>query len=76
MKQQLEKIGIYDDATGNSLLHKNLVKSFFDVNNISGLGKTPRSVIKESFLIGPHGFLKVESIWIENKLITFMFFGG
>lgn len=32
--------------------------------------------VRESLLSGPGGFLKMESVWENNKLITMKLFGG
>lgn len=73
MLQELEKIGIRDNAAGRSLLRENLIQAYYTPNNILGPGKYVGQVIKESFLVGPHGFLVVQSTWQKNVLRTIMF---
>ena len=76
MLGELNKIGIRDNVEGRSLLRENLIQSYYTSNNILGPGKHAGEIVKESFLVGPHGYLVVQSTWQENVLRTIIFKGG
>ena len=71
---QLSKIGIYDDINGRDILSKHF-DDVFSSNSNTILSSSGRCEIY-SLLSGPGGFLGVKTIWENNKLITFIFFGG
>ena len=73
MLRELEQIGIRDNDIGRNILRNNLIRSYYTSNNILGPGKVAGTIIKESLLTGPYGFLLVHSIWEDNHLITMFF---
>jgi hypothetical protein len=74
MARQLNRIGIQGDAGGRALLTEHLTMTLNNPMNI--LRDEGSRTIRESLLGGPGGFLKMESIWEGNKLITMKLFGG
>jgi len=74
MASQLSQIGIGDTTAGRQLLMEHLAGILGDGSNIAGT--VGNRTIRESLLAGPGGFLKVQSIWEDAKLITGMLFGG
>ena len=73
MLRQLESIGLFDNAIGRNYLKEHL-KNTFKV--VKGINQPNGRVLRESFLMGPNGGVKVESIWEENKLISIIIIGG
>jgi hypothetical protein len=75
MENQLKKIGILDDEAGRKLVLENLTKAFNDPSSILKEQENGR-IVRESLLAGPDGFVKVESIWEDAKLVTVTILGG
>lgn len=71
---QLRKIGIHDNDIGRKLFYDHF-KNTFNINKKLIMGNSGRTMIN-SLLVGPGGFIGVQSLWEGNKLITFIFFGG
>jgi hypothetical protein len=67
MLRQLEKIGIFDNEAGRSLLKTHLESTY---KSTKGVLQSNGRHLRESFLMGPNGGLKVKSVWKKNKLIT------
>lgn len=67
MARQLNKIGIFDNASGRNYLKEHLIKTF---NSSKGILVKKGYLLRESMLMGPNGGIKIESIWKNNKLIT------
>ena len=74
MERQLNKIGIFDNAKGRSIVQEHLEAAFENTTN-GTLQKNGR-MLKESLLFGPNDSVKVQSIWEGNKLINVEIFGG
>jgi hypothetical protein len=74
MAKQLSRIGIFDNASGNSYLKNHLTEALNNPNNILKIQNNGR-IVRESLLMGPNGGLKMHSIWEGNKLITVELFG-
>ncbi len=72
MPQQLESIGLRDTGARRQLLTGNLKKVFRQ----SGVAQADGRILRESLLMRPNGGLKVQSIWEEDCLITFIVHGG
>ncbi len=72
MLRQLESIGIYDNQAGRSYLTEYLKNVFSTAESVF---QSNGRVLKESFLMGPNGGLKMKSIWDGNNLITIELFG-
>jgi len=67
MLRQLERVGIFDNTAGRSLLQNHL-KTIY--SGTKGMLQSNGRYLRESLLMGPNGGLKVESIWDGNRLIT------
>lgn len=74
MLKALEKIGIHDTPTSRIYIADHLEKVFYNPDNIAS--QNGNWVKRDSLLAGPRGFLKVESTWKANKLITIVLKGG
>lgn len=74
MQRQLNKIGIFDNAEGRSIVQEHLETAFKNTTN--GVVQKNGRMLKESLLTGPNGAVKVQSVWEGNKLITVEIFGG
>ncbi len=87
---ELRNIGINDDSVGRSYLENHLNSVLKDNSNIiktetrtyvaKELPNKPTfqyvSTTRESFLAGPMGGVKVESVWEGARLITIIIKGG
>ena len=67
--QQLERIGLPDTPETRSYLSSELQSAYSNPDNVVRVQPDCR-VVRESLLAGPRGFLKMETIWEDNKLIT------
>ena len=90
MENSLNRIGIFDNASGREYLSSHLNQVLNDASNISNteirsyIAKelpgcpeiTYTAVTKESLLMGPYGGLKLESVWDGNRLLTIVIKGG
>jgi RHS repeat-associated protein len=74
MERQLNRIGIFDNAEGRSIVQRHLEEAFENTTN--GVVQTNGRTMKESLLVAPNGIVKVQSIWEGNNLITVEIFGG
>ena len=74
MASQLSQIGIGDTAGGRQLLRDHLNGVVQDASNI--VKTEGERTTRESLLAGPGGFLKLQSVWDDSKLITGFLFGG
>ncbi len=66
MLERLQRIGIFDNETGRSVLKDHLQ----EVLQTPGIIQTNGRTLRESLLMGPNGGAKMQSIWEGNKLIT------
>lgn len=74
LARQLNRIGIQGDASGRQLLTEHFTMTLNNPMNIvleEGAKQT-----RESLLAGPGGFLKMRSVWQNNRLVTVFLFGG
>ena len=69
MLSDLRHIGLGDTAEARALLKNHFDGILADPGSVTGYGQEGR-IIRESYLQGPGGGLKLESIWEGNKLIT------
>ena len=75
MAKQLSNIGIEDTPEGRQYLQEEFTKAFNNPNSVATVQENGR-VVRDFLLAGPKGFLKVESVWEGNRLITAMLYGG
>ncbi len=90
MQSELSKIGIYDTPSSRELLNNHLKNVVNDSSNIlkiesrsyiaKELPGTPTvnytATVRESFLKGPNGGVKIESVWDGDRLLTIIVKGG
>ena len=90
MQSELSKIGIYDTPSSRELLNNHLKNVVNDSSNIlktesrsyiaKELPGTPTvnytATVRESFLKGPNGGVKIESVWDGDTLLTIIVKGG
>ncbi|MDV7745098.1 hypothetical protein PSH14_08280, partial [Enterococcus mundtii] len=90
MKNELSKIGILDTPTNRDFLSSHLKDVLKDSSNISKTesrsyvakelyGKPTvnyTATVRESFLKGPNGGVKIESVWDGDRLLTIIIKGG
>jgi len=74
MLNQVNRIGIYDNAAGRNILTEALNRVINDPSNIARIQDNGR-VVRESLLSGPGGVLKMETVWEGTRLITINLFG-
>ncbi len=74
MLQELRKIGINDTAEARAYVANHLTQILNDTSSIIQRGGD--RTVRESFLMGPTGGAKLESVWEGTKLITVKIFGG
>lgn len=74
LARQLNRIGIQGDANGRAIVTEHLTLALNNPMNI--VSQQGVRTVRESLLAGPGGFLKIESIWDGNKLITVKLLGG
>jgi len=65
---ELRRIGIHDTRTSRLYLTEHLRQVLGDPQNI--VSQDGSWLNRESLLAGPGGFLKLESTWYDNQLIT------
>jgi len=70
MLRLLESVGIFDTAENRNYLLNYLENIFYDETNIIEI-QTDERVIKDSLLIGKQGALRMQTVWSDDKLITF-----
>jgi len=75
MLRQLNRIGIFDNSNGRNYIMQAFINAFKDTSTIRQIQDNGR-VVREFFLMGPYGGVKIQSIWEGAKLITFEIFGG
>ncbi len=75
MLQQLESVGLHDNAATRRYLTEHLTEVYKNRSSISLIQENGR-VVRESLLMGPHGVVKFETVWERNRLITGTIFGG
>jgi hypothetical protein len=75
MAQQMERIGLADTSASRALLVNHLTKVLNDPTSIAKVQENGR-VVRESFLMGPYGGVKFETVWDGAQLITVKVFGG
>jgi len=73
LARQLARIGVYDNAAGRALLRAHLGEV---LNSVKGVLQADGAFTRESLLVGPNGFLKVESTWEGVRLTTVKLIGG
>lgn len=66
----LESIGIFDTPENRNYILNYLKNIFYDQTNIMEI-QTDGRVIKDSLLIGKQGALRMQTVWLDDKLITF-----
>lgn len=90
MQNELSKIGIYDTPSSRELLNNHLKNVVNDSSNIlkiesrsyiaKELPSTPTvnytATVRERFLKGPNGGVKIESVWDGDRLLTIIVKGG
>ena len=74
MLRQMERIGFPESQGTRTYLADHLKKTLNDPTSVLRTQENGR-VVRESFLNGPRGSIKVESIWEDAKLITVGVFG-
>jgi hypothetical protein len=74
MLNQVNRIGIHDNAAGRNILTDAFNRVLNDPSNIARIQDNGR-VVRESLLTGPGGVLKMETVWEGSRLITVYFFG-
>jgi RHS repeat-associated protein len=75
LESQLRRIGIYDDAAGRDAVTAHLRDVLNDEGSTVEQQDSGR-VVREGILVGPNGFLRSETVWEGNKLITAKLFGS
>jgi len=75
MFRQLSSIGLHDTPATRKYLTDHLHAVASTASNIARTQANGR-VVRESFLMGPNGSVKLETVWEGNKLITGQIFGG
>jgi hypothetical protein len=70
MQRSLHSIGVFDNPVGRKLIGAHLLSAFENAKNITSCAN--ELFTKESFLTGPSGSVRVESIWKAGKLISVM----
>jgi len=73
--RQLERIGLSDTPETRSYLASELQSAYSNQDNVVTIQPDCR-VVRESLLTGPRGFLKMRTVWEDNKLITVFLFSG
>ena len=73
MLKQLQRVGIFDNKAGRSLLKSHLEKAY---KSAEAVRQSNGRYLRESLLMGPNGALKVKSVWEGEKLITVTLFGA
>ena len=74
MGNQLNSIGIYNNANGRNIITNSLNSVLNDPHSISSIQSNGR-IVRESLLTGPNGVLKMESIWEGKRLVTINLYG-
>jgi RHS repeat-associated protein len=75
MARQMQRIGLPDTLTTRQVLTEHLTAVLNNPSNIARI-QANGNIVRESFLMGPIGGAKLESIWNGAKLITVNIFGG
>jgi len=73
MERQLNSIGIFDNAAGNSYLRSHLGQVLNNSKSI--LSSEGGFVTRESLLMGPNGGLQMQSVWKGQDLISIVLKG-
>lgn len=71
---QLSRIGIHDNIIGREIVEASFKNAFN--SNIDLIMNSAGSTKVYTLIVGPGGFLGMESVWTGSKLVTFIFFGG
>jgi hypothetical protein len=66
MLRLLESVGIFDTPENRNYILNYLENVFYEQTNISEIQADGR-LIKDSFLMGRQGDLKMQTVWFENK---------
>jgi RHS repeat-associated protein len=74
MLAELRRIGLHDTSDSRSYLRTHLGRVLNDSSSI--VSNSGGRTVRESFLMGPAGGVKLESVWEGSKLITVKVFGG
>jgi RHS repeat-associated protein len=74
MLRQLQRIGIGDTPAMRAYVESHFQQVFADAESV--VSRVGSRATRESLLMGPFGGLKIESFWEDNKLISFLLFGG
>ena len=72
MLNQLNRIGIYDNATGRAYINQKITEAYY---NIQPILQSNGRYVREFLIMGPNGVLKMQTIWEGAKLITIELFG-
>lgn len=70
MLRLLESVGIFDTCENRDYLLNYFEQVFYEIDNIIEV-QTDGRIIKDSFLMGKWGGIKMETVWYKHKLITF-----
>jgi RHS repeat-associated protein len=74
MLAELRRIGLNDTADARGLVQAHLGRVLNHASNI--VSQTGGRTVRESFLMGPTGGVKLETVWEGTKLITMKVLGG
>ena len=74
MRAALQRIGLNDTPQTREVVRQHLTNVLNDATSI--VSHDGGRVVRESFLMGPTGGVKLQSIWEGSKLITVKVFGG
>lgn len=74
MLSELQRVGLNDTAQARTYVQAHLGRVLNDASSI--VSQTGGRTVRESFLMGPTGGVKLETVWEGTKLITMKVFGG
>jgi RHS repeat-associated protein len=74
MLSELQRVGLNDTAQARTYVQAHLGRVLNDASSI--VSQTGGRTVRESFLMGPTGGVKLETVWEGTKLITMKVLGG
>jgi RHS repeat-associated protein len=74
MLGELQRVGLNDTAQARNHVRAHLGRVLNDASSI--VSQTGNRTVRESFLMGPTGGIKLETVWEGTKLITMKVLGG
>jgi RHS repeat-associated protein len=74
MLSELQRVGLNDTAQARTYVQAHLGRVLNDASSI--VSQTGGRTVRESFLMGPTGGVKIETVWEGTKLITMKVLGG